>query len=252
MATLNFLRKYFMKKPFFKDGFEYQFVDIQPDEDDASYDFTINVVPPKKGQSYIPTKFTHDIFGMIENSWNYLGSQYSFSENILVNGKKIEYDFIYINEEDTREILNNLNEGIRRVTVTSGRHGSYSVQVSADISFNYPKNAEPFYFDSANNYIFINLIYELRDIRLNNERVELANGQIDNFGDVFNEILHNQDSFHEDLSTIIFETLEPSVKIADLDDTWYNVNFWLTKIEGMFVDATGNSPDYVFTPKMFR
>ena len=150
MATLNFLRKYFMRKPFFKDGFEYQFVDIQPDEDDASYDFTINVVPPKKGQSYIPTKFTHDIFGMIENSWNYLGSQYSFSENILVNGKKIEYDFIYINEEDTREILNNLNEGIRRVTLESGRHGKFPAQVSADISFSYPKNTEPFYFDSAN------------------------------------------------------------------------------------------------------
>jgi hypothetical protein len=98
----------------------------------------------------------------------------------------------------------------------------------------------------------MNLVYELRNIKLNNERVELASGQIDNFGDVFNEILHNQDSFHEDLETIIFETLEPSVKIADLDDTWYNVNFWLTKIDGMFVDATGNSPDYVFTPKMFR
>jgi hypothetical protein len=181
-----------------------------------------------------------------------LGSQYSFSENILVNGKKVEYDFIYINGEDTREILNNLNEGIRRVTLESGRHGKFPAKVSADISFHYPKNAEPFYFDSANSYIFMNLLYELRDIKLNNERVELASGQIDNFGDVFNEILHNQDSFHEDLTTIIFETLEPSVKISDLDDTWYNVNFWLSKIDGMFVDATGNSPDYVFTPKMFR
>ena len=240
-----------MSRSFFKDGFEYQFIDIQTDEDESSFDITVNVVLPKKGQSYIGTKFTHDIFDIIQNSWNYLGSQFSFSEHLLVDGRKIDYDFIYINEEDTREILKNINEGIRRVTVQSGRYGKFPAQVSADISFNYPKNIAPFSFDSNNNYISTNLLYELRDIKLNNERVELANGQIDNFGEVFNEILHN-DNLHEDLTTIIFETLEPSVKITDLDDTWYNVNFWLTKIDGMFVDITGNSHDYVFTPKMFR
>ena len=48
---------------FFVDGFEYQFISVEPYEDWA-IEITVNVLLPKKGQSYVVEKFSYDIYNI--------------------------------------------------------------------------------------------------------------------------------------------------------------------------------------------
>ena len=61
---VKFARRFLMTEPFFMDGFEYQFVSVEP-EDDWAIDITVNVVLPEKGQSYITDRFSYNISQII-------------------------------------------------------------------------------------------------------------------------------------------------------------------------------------------
>ena len=50
--TASIVKKFLMSQPFFEDGFEYQFISVEPDSDWA-IKFTANVLLPKKGHLYI-------------------------------------------------------------------------------------------------------------------------------------------------------------------------------------------------------
>ena len=79
----SFAKKFLMSQPFFEDGFEYQFISVEPDSDWA-IKFTVNVLLPKKGQSFVVEKFSYDIGVIIENASRYIGEGISYTENILV------------------------------------------------------------------------------------------------------------------------------------------------------------------------
>ncbi len=59
-------KKFLMSGPFYNDGFEYQFISVEDDLYDA-IKFTVNVLLPKKGQSFVVEKFSYDIADIIEN-----------------------------------------------------------------------------------------------------------------------------------------------------------------------------------------
>lgn len=99
--------------------------------------------------------------------------------------------------------------------------------------------------DSINFYF----LYEVRDVKLNGERVEINLHQYDTFAEVFNEKLLNEDSFRDEVNGIIYRILN-----LDMDYSVFYVqsHFWLDKVEGREVEVTGNSFTYNFTPKMFN
>ena len=69
-----------MSQQFIVDGFEYQFISVEPEGgiDQDNIQFTVNVLLPKKGQSYLTEKFSRDILDIFEKLWKFLDKQFSF------------------------------------------------------------------------------------------------------------------------------------------------------------------------------
>jgi hypothetical protein len=75
------VKKFLLSQPYYEDGFEYQFVSVELD--DVIIDFTVNVVLPKKEQSFTVEKFSYDIANIMENISKYVGEQIVYMEHIL-------------------------------------------------------------------------------------------------------------------------------------------------------------------------
>jgi hypothetical protein len=239
-------KKFLMSQPFFEDGFEYQFISVEPDSDWA-IKFTVNVLLPKKGQSFVVEKFSYDISGIIDNTSKYIGEGISYTENILVEGKPIPENGLYINEEDCDEIIRSLNENIKQVTLSNSHDVS---EVRAGISFSRNKNRKKFYLMDSHQYIDFFLIYNIGRIEYNGTAVRINQKMFDDFGEVFNEKLQESTRFRDKLQDIIYTVLEPSIKIDNID-VFINAQYWLNKIDGMEVIVDGYSTKYDFIPEMF-
>jgi hypothetical protein len=240
------VKKFLMSHPFFEDGFEYQFISVEPD-DDWAIKFTVNVLLPKKGQSFVVEKFSHDIGVIIENASRYIGEGISYTEHILVEGKHIPEYGLYINDEDCDEIIRSLNENVRNVTLSNDKDVS---DISAKISFFRNKERNKFYFMDVHEYIDFFLIYNIGGIEYNNTPVRINEKMFDDFGEVFNEKLQDSTRFRDNLQDIIYRVLEPSIKIEDIE-VYINAQYWINKIDGMKVLVDGNNAKYDFTPEMF-
>ena len=112
--NVSIVKKFLMSQPFYEDGFEYQFISVEPEEDWA-IKFTVNVILPKKGQSFVVEKFSYDIGNIIENASRYTSEKISYTEHILIEGKPIPEYGAYINLEDCDEIIRSLNENVKQV-----------------------------------------------------------------------------------------------------------------------------------------
>jgi hypothetical protein len=244
--TASIVKKFLMSQPFFEDGFEYQFISVEPDEDWA-IKFTVNVLLPKKGQSFVVEKFSHDIASIIENASKYIGEGISYTENILIEGKPIPENGVYINLEDSDEIIRSLNENVRQVTLSNNKDVS---DVSARISFYRNKDRDKFYLMDSHQYIDFFIIYDIGRIEYNNTPVRISEKMFDDFGEVFNEKLQNSNRFRDELQDIIYSVLEPSIKINNID-VFINTDYWINKIDGMEALSTGNSYKTEFIPEMF-
>ena len=237
-------KKFLMSQPFYNDGFEYQFISVE-DDSYGAIKFTVNVLLPKKGQSFVVEKFSYDIADIIENMSKFIGQGVSYSEKILVEGK--EYPDIYINTEYCDEFIRALNENVKYVTVSNDKDVS---SFSANISFSRNKERENFYLLDAHQYIDIFLKYNIGNFEYNGVPVNVNLKTIDEFAEVFNEKLQNSDRFRDILQDIIYRVLEPSFQIEYLE-VYYNAQYWIDKVEGIEVHSTGNSFTTDFSPEMF-
>ena len=240
---LKIVKKHLLSQPFYEDGFEYQFISAEVD-DDISIDFTVNVILPEKGQSFVVEKFSYDIANIIDNVSKYMGEKIVYMEHILVEGKPAPKSGIYISPEDSKEIIRSLNENVNKVTLSNHNDVSY---VESKISFRF---YEKFYSLDDATYIDINLDYNLSNLIYNDEPVNLNMKKIDEFAEVFNGKLQGSDRFRDKLQDIIYTVLNPIIKIRDIE-VYVNANFWIDKVDGMEVHDSGGSLRKDFTPEMF-
>lgn len=239
-------KKFLMSEPFYEDGFEYQFISVEDDLYDA-IKFTVNVLLPKKGQSFVVEKFSYDIADIIENMSKFIGQGVSYSENIIVEGRTSPEEGLYLNDEDCDEIIRALNENVKYVEVSNNKDVS---SVRANISFSRNKERNKFYLMDSHHYIDIFLKYNISNFEYNDVPVNVNLKTIDEFAEVFNEKLQNSDRFRDKLQDIIYRVLEPSLQIEYLE-VYYNAQYWIDKVEGIEVHSTGNSFTTDFSPEMF-
>jgi hypothetical protein len=242
------VKKFLMYKPYFEDGFEYQFVSVELD--DTIIDFTVNVVLPKKGQSFSVDKFNRDISKIIRNISKYVGEPIVYMEHILVDGRPVPKDGVYINPEDCDETIRALNENVKYITVTNNEIHTNRFSVGANISFK-PQKGINFYEVDSDQYINIYLSYSLSNIKIEGNPVELDMKMVDKFAEVFNEKLQYSESFLNKLQDIIFRVLEPSLKIEDTE-IYYNPFYWISSVEGMETEANGDYFRDDFSENMFK
>ena len=244
--NVSIVKKFLMSQPFYEDGFEYQFISVEPEEDWA-IKFTVNVILPKRGQSFVVEKFSYDVGNIIENASRYTGEKISYTEYILIEGKPIPENGVYINPEDCDEIIRSLNENVKKVTLSNDKDVS---DVRAKISFSRNKERDKFYMMDSHQYLDFFLIYNIGRIEYNNTPVRISEKMFDDFGEVFNEKLQNSSRFRDELQNIIYSVLEPSMKINNID-VFINAQYWINKIDGMEALSTGNSFKTEFVPEMF-
>jgi hypothetical protein len=243
---IKIVKKFLLSQSYTENGFEYQFISVELDDD--IIDFTVNVVLPKKGQSFIVDTFSNDISNIITNISKHFGEKIVYMEHILVDGRPAPKDGLYINPEDCDEIIRALNENVKYISVTN--NGIHTDRFRANISFR-PEKGSEFYSMDSHQYINIYLSYSLSNITNNDEPVNLNMKMVDEFAEVFNEKLQNSDSFLSKLQDIIYRIMEPSLKIEDLE-VYYNPFYWIGKVEGMETNVNGNSYRDDFSKNMFK
>jgi hypothetical protein len=235
-------KKYLMHEPFKIEGFEYQFISVEPHEDWA-IDIVVNVVLPKKGQSFVTEKFSYDIHYIIAGFGDYLGSNVSYNEKILVDGKPAPEKGVYINEEDQDEIINSLNANMSDFSIVSmsGEYDTYRIKGSLD----WEKADRKFY--EVNEEIDFYFYYNVSNVIINYGELNINPSQINEFATTLNDRLQD-DQFRDKVIDNIYRVLEPSVKIENLE-VYFNANYFLKRIHGK--EHEPKSHEMGFKSRMF-
>jgi len=102
---LKLVRRVLIGNSFNKDGYEYRFLSIDPDDRELAYNIVVDVTLPKKGQSYATPVFSGHIHDILSNIWKYIGTSFSYSEKILVDGEDSVKGGVYISPKKQKAFL---------------------------------------------------------------------------------------------------------------------------------------------------
>ena len=236
-------KKFLMYEPFKVDGFEYQFISVEPNEDWA-IDVVVNVVLPNKGQSFVTEKFSYDIHHIIEGFGDYFGSAISYNEKILVDGKPTPERGVYINEEDQDEIINALNGNMSKLSINimNSQGKTYNIKGS----LNWERADRKFY--EVNEEIDFYFYYDVSNVIVNNGELNINPTKFDEFASTLNETLQNNDRFRDTVLENIYMVLMTSTKIENLE-VYFNASYYLTRIHGKAYKP--KAPEMEFKSFMF-
>ena len=182
-------KKVLMSQSFFEDGYEYQFVSVEEDKEfDGAFNLTVNVILPKKGQSYATAVFSNGIHKILDNIWGYIGSSFSYSEHILVDGKEPAKDGIYISPEKQNQLLYQLRKQIKSADIITNNKNVLSFDV------HWTRDDREFYRQD-DVYIHLYFFIDLSNFKFDDKRV-IPNLKIaDDIAGVISDDLYNDDSF---------------------------------------------------------
>lgn len=224
-------KKFLMYEPFKVDGFEYQFISVEPNEDWA-IDVVVNVVLPNKGQSFVTEKFSYDIHHIIEGFGDYFGSAISYNEKILVDGRPVPKMGVYINKEDQNEIINALNGNMSNFSINNGNVYKDKIvdliKIKGSLKW---KKAKKFYdhYESIDFYFY----YDVSNVIVNDGELNINPSEIDKFATVLNDMLNDNHNFRDEIIDNIYMVLDHTTKIEHLDaNVYYNAHYYLDRING--------------------
>lgn len=235
------IQKMLLKEPFYEDGYEYQFIKATPSSDNLGYDIVVNVVLPEKGQSYVTPVFSQHIHDILSNMWKYIGSSFSYSEKILIDGEKPVKNVVFISTEKQREILSTMRKEFEGIGIKTAI-GRLTFEV-------YWKPAEKFY-SLEDVYIDFDFNIEIKNFMLDGHHV-LPNLDIaDDVSGAILNVMYDSDLLRDKITNVIYDVMGDEIDITSVDDLYYQVRFYITKIDGFEVTGRwGNHFD--LEPDMF-
>jgi hypothetical protein len=235
-------KKVLMSQSFFEDGYEYQFVSVEEDKEfDGAFNLTVNVILPKKGQSYCTAIFSNHIHKILDNLWGYIGSSFSYSENILVDGEEPTENGVYISPEKESEVLSAIRKGFKRAEIKTKQN-----YLSFDIFWN--KDNREFY-ELNDVYIDFNFIIQLSKFEINGKRVTPSIKLSDEIAGVISDELYDNDSFRSNIDDVLYRVLKDEIDLHYIDDLYLQGRWIITKIDGWEVFPKGWVVD--ITDEMF-
>jgi hypothetical protein len=224
---LKIFRKVLMEHSFDKDGYEYHFLSIETDEKGWSYNIVVNVVLPVKGQSYAIPVFSGHIHDILSNLWKYIGSQFSYSEKILVDGKEPVGSGLFISEEKQREVLVAMRKEMKEVTIWTAI-GNLTFDV-------YWKPNENFY-SLEDVYIDFDFNIEIKEFMLDSHYVVPNLDIADDVAGAILNVMYDSDGLRDDINNVIYDAMSNEIDITNVDDLYFQGRFYITKIDGFEVD----------------
>ena len=228
MNELKIFRKILMEHSFNKDGYEYHFLSIEPDEEGWTYDIVVNVVLPVKGQSYAIPVFSNHIHDILSNIWKYVGSSFSYSEKILVDGKEPVNRGVFISPEKQKEVLLTMRKEIDHVKIKTSIGN-----LSFDVSW---RPAEKFYsLDDV--YLDFDFDIQLSKFILDGHYVK-PNLQIaDDVAGAILNLMYDDDYLRDEINNVIYDVMGNEIDIIGVDDLYYQARFFITKMDGFEVSG---------------
>jgi hypothetical protein len=241
IAGLKIVKKVLMNHSFEKDGYEYHFISIEPDEEGWSYDIIVNVVLPKKGQSYATAIFSGHIFEILNNIWKYIGTSFSYSEKILVDGKEPQHP-VFISDKKQRDIISTMRKKINSAKLKTAL---------GELSFNiFWRPSEKFYVEDDIYIDFqfkidiFNFILDGKDVKPNMKLAGATAGTILN-------LIYDDDYFTDSVNSIVYGVMGNEMDITSIDDLYYQVIYSIGKFDGMEVNLKWGD-HYDLEPEMFN
>ena len=231
IVNFKIIKKILMSETFNVDGFEYQFISVEPYQDWGT-NIVVNVVLPKKGQSFVVEKFSEDISHIIKRFSDYLGSVISYNEKILVDGRPVPKMGVYINKEDQNEIINALNGNMSNFSINNGNVYKNKIvdliKIKGSLKW---KKAKKFYdhYESIDFYFY----YDVSNVIVNDGKLNINPSEIDKFATVLNDMLNDNHNFRDEIIDNIYMVLDHTTKIEHLDaNVYYNAHYYLDRING--------------------
>lgn len=231
IVNFKIIKKILMSETFNVDGFEYQFISVEPYQD-WGINIVVNVVLPKKGQSFVVEKFNQDISDIIDRFSTYLGSGISYNEKILVDGRPVPKMGVYINKEDQNEIINALNGNMSNFSINNGNVYKDKIvdliKIKGSLKW---KKAKKFYdhYESIDFYFY----YDVSNVIVNDGELNINPSEIDKFATVLNDMLNDNHNFRDEIIDNIYMVLDHTTKIEHLNaNVYYNAHYYLDRING--------------------
>lgn len=227
---VKLVRKFLIGNVFDKDGFKYKFLSVEPYDlhDNNAFRFQVNVDLPEKDFSYVVEKFDKDIESILINLWKYFGVQFSYSiDKIYVNGVERSDKDMYITKKTLKELIDRVNSEINRVYVRSKK---------MNIDFNASFKLGEYYLSDVN--MTFDFSVEISDIKSEGKSVFPNMDKIDDLASALWEHMNDNDNLRTDVEDAIYITMEPEFRVKDVDDLYYSASFYVSKIDGMFVDPS--------------
>jgi len=238
---LRLIRRVLIGNSFNKDGYEYRFLSIDPDDRELAYNIVVDVTLPKKGQSYATPVFSGHIHDILSNIWKYIGTSFSYSEKILVDGEDSVKGGVYISPKKQKEVFFTMVREIDHVKIKTDLGN-----LSFDVSW---KPMEKFYsLDDV--YLDFNFNIQISNFILDGDYVKPNLKMADDVAGTILNVMYDTDYLRDEINNVIYDVMADEIDITGVDDLYYQVLFYISKIDGFEVNGRfGNY--YDLEPNMF-
>jgi hypothetical protein len=227
-SELKLIRRVLIGNSFNKDGYEYRFLSIDPDQKGWAYDIVVDVTLPKKGQSYATPVFSGHIHDILSNIWKYIGTSFSYSEKILVDGEDSVKGGVYISPKKQKEVFFTMVREIDHVKIKTDL-GNLSFDVSWKPMEKF-YSLDDVYLDFRFNIGISNFILDGVYVKPNLKMADDVAGAILN-------VMYDTDYLREEINNVIYDVMADEIDVTKVDDLYYQVLFYITKIDGFEVNG---------------
>ncbi len=241
MSLQKLIKNMLTEEPFNIDGYLYDFMSVELNEKGWAYDIIVNVILPEKGQSYATPVFSTHIHQILSNIWKYVGTSFSYSEKILVDGKEPVNRGVFISTKKQREVLFSMRREFENEKIWT-EIGWLTFDV-------YWKPMEEFY-ELDDVYIDFNFYIEISNFNLDGRYVKPNLKIADDVAGAILNIMYDSDGLRDDINNVIYDAMSDEIDIMNIDDLYYQGRFSIVKMDGFEVNGRYNNY-YDLEPEMF-
>ena len=243
---LRFLKKYFQSEVFEKDGFIFEFIQVEIEENfmDA-YKFLVNVVLPNPKQYYIVSVFDEMVKDIFKGAYDFLGNPFSYSITITVDGKELFRDtYMFIKEDSLVTILKNCNKKFERIGFVVD-FGQGEKSLTFDCKFGWEKTP----YEILQENCEFNFKMNLSNFELDHQNVIPNPEKINIVAGTLRTILVERDWFTPVIEDIIYTEIIPDTRIDKTDDIYAVAVLNIDSMNGKQVKQKENF--YIIQPDDF-
>jgi hypothetical protein len=242
MSLQKIVKKMLMEEPFNINGYIYDFLSIELDEKGWAYDIVVNVILPEKGQSYATPVFSQKIHEILSNVWKYVGTSFSYSEKILIDGKEPVNRGVFISTKKQREVLFLMRKEIENAKV-------WTAIGWLTFNVNWRPMTEFYQLDDV--YIDFNFDIQISNFKLDGRNVKPNLEIADDVAGAILNVMYDSDTLRDEINNTIYDAMGDEIDIMNIDDLYYQGRFFIDKMDGFEVTSGRFGDFYDLEPNMF-